>query len=184
MTAMALVPSATPDQLDPATRRQLESFADEHRHLELLRRTCAHFPAALGGVDRMYESSMASGRLSRLLRELMFVAASDERGDRYCAEAVTDDIADRFSLDRDSINAMARGEVGGALSDAEAALVDYARKVARAPYKMVPGDIARLTEHGWETPDIVEALTIVCIAGYMNTLSQTMHLEDDLVTAH
>ena len=180
---MALVPPATPDQLDPATRRQLQSFADEHGHFELLRRTVAHFPAALGGVDSLYERSMASGCLSRLLRELVFVAACAERGDCYGAEAVTDDIAGRFGLDRDAIAAMAHGEVCEALSEAEAALVDYARKVARAPYKMVPGDIARLTENGWETPDIVEALTIVCLAGYMNTFSQTLQLEDDIVTA-
>ena len=180
---MALVPPATPNQLDPATRRQLESFADDHGHLELLRRTIAHFPAALGGVDSMYQRSMASGRLPRLLRELVFVAASAERGDRYGAEAVTKDIARRFELDRDAIDAMARGEVCEVLPAAEAALVGYARKVARAPYKVVPGDISRLTENGWETPDIVEALTIVCIAGYMSTFSQTLQLEDDTLTA-
>ena len=181
---MALVPPATPDQLDPETRRQLERLTDEHGHLELLRRTYAHFPAALGGVDSMYRKGMGSGRLPRLLRELVFVAASEERGDGYCAEAVTEDIADRFGLVRDRIDAMARGVVSEALSEAESDLVSYARKVARAPYKMVPADIARLTDHGWETPDIVEALTIVCTAGYMSTLSQTLHLEDDLVTAH
>lgn len=80
---MALIPYPEMDQLDPEVRGPIEAFSKEHGRPTLVRWMLAWFPPALKGIDTLYHPMMTSGKLPRQLKELIFVAASNERGCHY-----------------------------------------------------------------------------------------------------
>ncbi len=80
---MALIPYPDPDEMDPAVRKDIDHFAKEHGRPTLVRMMLAWFPAALRGMDELYHPMMTTGKLPRRLKELLFVAASNQRGCFY-----------------------------------------------------------------------------------------------------
>ena len=72
------------------------------------------------------------------------------------------------------------------MSDSERVLLAVCRKVAAAAYRTVTADIDRLTEAGWGTQEIVEALTVVALSGWMNGIASAVGLDagDALVAAN
>ena len=80
---MALIPYPDPDELSPDVRASIEHFTQEHGRPTLVRQMLAWFPPALRGIDGLYHPMMTEGRLTRKLKELLFVAASDEHECRY-----------------------------------------------------------------------------------------------------
>ena len=61
----------------------------------------------------------------------------------------------------------------------EQALVTFVRKIAVSPERTVPPDIDALCEAGWGLEEIIESIVMAMFAGFTNTLTSALHLEDD-----
>jgi alkylhydroperoxidase family enzyme len=168
------VPDAS--QLAAGTRDQMELFAVAHGHFSALRAVVARFPAALGALDNQYSLIMGRGRLDRWVREAVFAACSAERGDAYLAKAMGAE-AMRHGADPAWVNGLlTRGSNPAGAGEAVGALVKFARKMAREPYKSVEADVSALHAAGWANEDLVELLSVISLSAYMDTLSLSLRI--------
>lgn len=171
---MPLITPLPPGSVPAETAAQLAAHADEHGHFEALREAFAYFPAALQALDNQYGLIIGQGRLDRGLRELIFACAASARGDGYLARAMAAQAAAHGFAGADAVLAMAASAEGR--SDAETCLLTWARKMATVPYKAVGEDVERLHSAGWGDQDIVEALTVVSLSGYMSVMSLALKM--------
>ncbi len=173
---MPYITAPEESQLAAGTRDQLALFADKHWHFSALRGVVARFPAALGALDNQYSLIIGGGRLDRWVREAVFAACSAERGDAYLANALAAE-AVRHGADAAWVNGLLSRDANSAESgDPVAALIKFARKMAREPYKSVPGDVSALHAAGWANEDLVELLSVVSLSAYMDTLSLSLRI--------
>jgi alkylhydroperoxidase family enzyme len=85
-----------------------------------------------------------------------------------------------FGLERDTVKALRGGAGGHGLTPKEEALVRFARKVAADPTQAEPGDVQALRAVGLGEAEVVEALSIVMLSAFTNTMAQTLKLDEDL----
>ena len=169
--------------MDDGVREQYERFRAEHIHFNDLRAVLVRFPSALGAVDEMYRQIMNEGHLGRVLREQVFVAASVVRGCGYAVAGHGEWLLGSGGLTPDAVAALEAGEDPTSASAPERILLDVCRKVAAAAYRTVAADIDRLEEAGWSRQEIVEALTVVALSGWMNGIANALNLGDSAVLA-
>ena len=174
---MTRVPAASEQTPTAAAANQLADRRDAHAHFADLREIYAHFPESLRAVDIMYELMIGQGVLSRDLRELVFAAASDARGDHYLARAMCEQAADHRGVSADEAYSICRLEPGATCSEGEHALLAFSRKAAEVPYKMIQRDVDEVLQAGFSNRGLVEALTLVCLSGYMNVMSLSVGLD-------
>jgi uncharacterized protein YciW len=172
---MAYINPPAPAELAPETRDQLAAFAGEHRHFGELRAVVARFPAALRALDNQYRLIMGSGRLDRWVRDAVFAACSAERGNAYLARALTEE-AVKHGADRDWVADLAGPGAGYPADDRVGSLITFSRKMARDPYKAVPGDVGKLHAAGWANEDLVEVLSVVSLSAYLDVLSLSLRI--------
>jgi len=79
---MSLIPYPEIETLDAEARELIERFTREHGRPTLVRWMLAYFPPALRAIDAMYRVA-SEGKLTRKLKELIFVASSSVRGCFY-----------------------------------------------------------------------------------------------------
>jgi uncharacterized peroxidase-related enzyme len=162
---------------DADVRTLYERFRAEHAHFDELRAVLVRFPSALGAADEMYRRIMNDGHLGRVLREQVFVAASSVRGCRYAVAAHGAWLAGPGGIDGGDVAALQAGEDPASASAPERTLLDVSRKVAAAAYRTVAADVDRLEEAGWSRHEIVEALTVVALSGWMNGIASALGLD-------
>jgi uncharacterized peroxidase-related enzyme len=172
---MALIPPPDLEDLPPEVRSQYEQHRQEHAHFDQLRLSLARFPAALRAADGMYRQIMNEGRLGRTLREQIFLVASGVRGCGYAESVHGGWLVANTGMTRADVGALRKS--APTIDRRGEALLGFARKVAAAPYKTVSADFDRLREAGWEIPDIVEALSVVSLSGWMNGYADALGLE-------
>ncbi len=85
-----------------------------------------------------------------------------------------------FGLDRETVKSLRAGAGGPGVSAKEAALIGFARKVASGPGQLADADIQELKAAGLEDAEVVEALCVVMLSAFTNTLAQPLKFEDDL----
>jgi len=85
-----------------------------------------------------------------------------------------------FGLDRETVKVLRGGAGGHGLTDQEETLVRFARKVAANPRSAAPADIEALRAVGLGNGEIVEALSIVMLSAFTNTMAMTLKLDEDL----
>ena len=173
---MSYITAPEASQLTAGTLGQLDQFADDHRHFSELRSIVARFPAALSALDNQYRLIMGSGRLDRWVREAVFTACSAERGNVYLASALASQ-AVRHGADPDLVNVLVSQDVGSQGPDGPVgALIAFARKMALEPYKSVESDVSALHAAGWANEDLVEALSVISLSAYLDTLCLSLRI--------
>jgi len=158
-------------------RAQYDQHRNEHAHFDELRHMLVRFPAALSAADGMYHRIMNEGHLGRMLREQIFLVTSHERGCSYAVAAHGRWLVANTDMSGTDVAALLRLEAVRGVSDRARALLAYTRKVAAAPYKIVAADLDDLYEVGWTQPEIVEALTVVSLSGWMNSYANSLGLQ-------
>jgi NAD(P)-dependent dehydrogenase (short-subunit alcohol dehydrogenase family) len=173
---MSYITAPEASQLTAGTRDQLELFAAAHGHFSALRAIVARFPAALGALDNQYSLIMGRGRLDRWAREAVFAACSAERGNAYLAGAMAAE-AVRHGADPDWVNGLLTQDSNPIeAGEAVGALIKFARKMAREPYKSVEAGVSALHAAGWANEDLVELLSVISLSAYMDTLSLSLRI--------
>jgi uncharacterized peroxidase-related enzyme len=173
---LSLITAPDLDSLDESVRAQYERHRDEHAHFDELRLVLARFPAALTAADVMYRRIMNEGHLGRVLREQIFVVSSTVRDCVYAVAAHGEWLAEHGSESPADVAALQQADDQASATERERALFAFCRKVAEAPYKTVRSDIDGLLQVGWDLPEIVEALTVISLSGWMNSLANSLNI--------
>ena len=177
---MALLPYPAMDEVSADVRRHFERFTAEHGRPSLLRWMLGWSPAASEAMEGLYHPIFATGRLDRRLKELLFVAASEQRQCFYCMGGHSRFLVNEFGYAREDVERMRRGEASDELDPREHALVLLARKAAADGETVTAEDIEAVRAYGWDDDSIVEALSAVAQAFFTNTFAQATRLEDDI----
>lgn len=138
--------------------------------IDALRGVIAHFPDGLGAFDQMYARMVGQGRLDLTMRLAVLGAAARWRSDDHTAGFMFDQ-AIVAGLDASVlgtwIDEAERREPGSA----EAALLTYCRKATESAFKMIQRDVDELLVQEWTNGQIVEAVTMVGLSGYITVMS-------------
>ena len=89
-------------------------------------------------------------------------------------------LVQEFGLDRDTVIAIREGREVTGFTPKEMALVKFARRAAANPRQISAGDISELKKVGLSNAEIVEAVSIVMLSAFTNTLANTFKLDEDL----
>ena len=91
-------------------------------------------------------------------------------------------LVQEFNLDRDTVIAIREGREVPGFTPREMVLVKFARRVAGNPREIGAGDVSELKNVGLSNAAIVEAVSIVMLSAFTNTLANTFKLDEDLET--
>jgi uncharacterized peroxidase-related enzyme len=174
---MALIAPPPLDDIDGELRAEYESGRAQYAHFDQLRRILVRVPAAFRAADGMYGLIMEQGLLDRAIKEAMFVTCAGVRQSRYGQAAHGRWLIEHTGMTELEVESLARGEELARHSAAERVLLAFARKIAAAPYRTVERDIEMLRDTGFDTPEIIEALTVVSLSGWMNGYADALGLE-------
>lgn len=180
---MALIPYPEMEELPEETRQHFERFSAEHGRPSLLRWMLAWSAPASEAMENLYHPIFASGKLDRRLKELLFVAASEQRRCFYCMGGHSRFLVNEYGYAREEVELMRRGEIVDGMDDREHALVQLVRRASDDHGEVTEEDIDSVREAGWDDDSIIEALATVAQAYYTNTFAQAMRLEEDIDAA-
>lgn len=175
---MALIAPPDLDQIDTRLRAEYESGRARFAHFDQLRRVLIRVPAAFRAADGMYGLIMEEGLLDRSIKEAIFVACSGVRRCRYGQAAHGAWLIEHTPMTEHEVESLARGEDLASHSASDRVLLAFSRKVAAAAYRTVERDIETLRDAGFDTPEIIETLTVVCLSGWMNGYAAALGLDD------
>lgn len=172
---MPRIPYIQLDTLAEPVRDAVAAFEKEHGHSNL-RRLLAHYPPALIALDHMYHPFVTTGELSRKTKELIIVAASSVRGDTYSTTVHTRFLGKELQVDPTTLDNVVHGRLSPALSEQDQALVNFARRAAADPRQLEDNDFLRLEQVGLTPSTIMEALAIIMLSAFTNTMAIALQL--------
>jgi uncharacterized peroxidase-related enzyme len=180
---MSLIAPPDLDEIDAGLRAEYELGRGRFAHFDQLRRVLIRVPAAFRAADGMYGLIMERGLLDRAVKEAMFVTCAGVRQCRYGQAAHGTWLVEHVEMTNLEVESLARGEDLVRHTASCHVLLAFARKVAAAPYRTVDSDIEALREAGFDTPEIIEALTVVGLSGWMNGYADALGLDATDVSA-
>ncbi len=151
---------------DPSGAPTLAAASD----LAELRGVVGHFPDGLGALDQMYQRMVGRGRLEPTVRLVIVGASARWRSDGYVAGAMFRRAIDA-GLEPDDLGRLIDEAEGPEPASPEAVLLRFCRKVTETAYKTVQSDIDALRAVGWTNGQIVEAVTMISLSGYMSVMA-------------
>jgi alkylhydroperoxidase family enzyme len=89
-------------------------------------------------------------------------------------------LVQEFKLDEETVVALREGRDAPGVTPKERALIRFARRVAENPRQITADDVSELKNVGVSNAEIVEAVSIVMLSAFTNTLANTFKLDEDL----
>jgi len=109
--------------------------------------------------------------------ELVTFAAAHALRSTLCSLAHGKALTEFFSSE--DVQAIARGEVPQSLSDAEAAMVAFGRKVARDASAVTPADVERLKQHGFSDAEVFDIVATAAGRAFFSKVVESLGVEAD-----
>ena len=114
--------------------------------------------------------------LSYDIKEAIALLISQENGCKMCVD-VHKSIAKMLGLSDERIEEILKGVDAIKNTDKEKALLNFCIKASQKEnYKILKEEIEELTEMGWSTTQVIEAVAITGYFNYINTLSNVFGL--------
>jgi alkylhydroperoxidase family enzyme len=107
--------------------------------------------------------------------ELITFAAAHTLRSTLCSLAHGKALTAFFSPE--DVQAMARGASPGALTDAEAAMMAFSRKVARGAYLVTSADVDELKKHGFTDGEVFDITAVVGARAFWTTVVEGLGVE-------
>lgn len=120
---------------------------------------------------------MASSTLTDRDWAVLVTSTASELGDSYCSLAWGAKLAGLS--DEGTAARVLAGDVPPALSEREAALADWARRIVRDPNATTPDEVERLREVGLEDKEIFEATAFVAFRLAFSTVNDALGAAPD-----
>ena len=109
--------------------------------------------------------------------ELVTFAAAHALRSTLCSLAHGRALTEFFSSE--DVQAIARGEVPQSLSDAEAAMVAFGRKVARDASAVTSADVERLKQHGFSDAEVFDIVATAAGRAFFSKVVESLGVEAD-----
>jgi uncharacterized peroxidase-related enzyme len=109
--------------------------------------------------------------------ELVTFAAAHALRSTLCSLAHGKALTEFFSSE--DVQAIARGEVPQSLSDAEAAMVAFGRKVARDASAVTSVDVERLKQHGFSDAEVFDIVATAAGRAFFSKVVESLGVEAD-----
>lgn len=178
---MAWIRTIDPESATGLLRRYYRDAAAPGGQVDNIMRIHGLAPGTLRGHMALYRSAMhpASGALSDCERELVGTCVSLENRCVYCIEHHAAGLARHVGGEEAAAirRALESGEDDRPLTEREAAMTVYARKLTRTPWDMTERDLAPLREVGLDDTEILELNQIVSYFAYANRTVQGLGVE-------
>ncbi len=107
--------------------------------------------------------------------ELITFAAAHTLRSTLCSLAHGRALTEFFSAD--DVQLMAGGASPASLTAPEAAMMAFARKVARGPYAVTAGDVADLKKHGFTDAEVFDITSAVAARAFFSSLLEALGCE-------
>jgi len=107
--------------------------------------------------------------------ELITFAAAHTLRSTLCSLAHGKALTAFFSME--DVQAMARGASPKSLTDAEAAMMAFSRKVARGAYLVSPADVNELKKHGFTDGEVFDIAAVVGARAFWTTVVEALGVE-------
>lgn len=134
----------------------------------------SHEPEVMAGWRHLVGA--VRGAMDRRRFELVTMAAAQARGSSYCALAHGKFLADLFHSP-DEVAALAG--VDGPADEVDAALVDFARRVALEPSRTEPADVDRIRALGLGDRDVFLVVAAVAARCFFATVLDALGAQPD-----
>jgi uncharacterized peroxidase-related enzyme len=109
--------------------------------------------------------------------ELVTFAAAHTLRSTLCSLAHGKALTEFFS--QEDIELMARGASPRSLTDAEAAMMTFARKVARGAYLVMPSDVEQLKQHGFTDAEVFDIAATVGARAFWTGVIEALGVEPE-----
>jgi uncharacterized peroxidase-related enzyme len=109
--------------------------------------------------------------------ELATFAAAHTLRSTLCTLAHGKTLTTWFSME--DIQLMARGASPASLTDAEAAMMKFARKAARGPFLVTAADVAELKQHGFTDAEVFDISATVAARAFFSGLNEALGVEPE-----
>ncbi len=109
--------------------------------------------------------------------ELVTFAAAHALRSTLCSLAHGKALTEFFTMQ--DVQAIARGEAPPSLTDAESAMLSFARKVARDATAVTAGDVALLKHHGFSDAEVFDIATTAAARSFFTKVIESLGVEAD-----
>ena len=161
---------------DDVVRELYQEDLSSDGYVMNLTRLWAWRPELLRGYLDTRTAAIADSGLSDREIALLVVASAAARRDSYCSLAWGARLADR--ADAETAAAVIGGDTG-ALPEREAALADWAARVAADPNATTAADVERLRTAGFDDAQILGATVFVALRMAFSTVNDALGAQPD-----
>jgi uncharacterized peroxidase-related enzyme len=135
-------------------------------------------PDMLGTFVAGYRSMFDGGHLPRDAKEVIAITVARAASCQYCATA-HDAMLRLLGTDTRYADAVAGGTLDDPAIPAEIrVLAELARDITQHAYRITPDDLDRVRAHGWDRPQLLEAVWVACTFNGIVRLADTFGLRD------
>ena len=138
----------------------------------------AKYPALLEANWHKIKAVLLTGSIRRKAKEVIALLISQDNGCEYCVAAHYAALKS-LKVSEDNLNAILHAQKFPDLSDAEIALVEFARKVNLRWQQVEDPDFERLEQLGVSEAEIVEILGLVELFAGFNRFARAMRIPVD-----
>ena len=139
--------------------------------------TQGHAPQAARGTWELVRNVLVLGVLPRWLKEMMFVAISNDRDCRYCTAAHVA-CCRMLGVDPETLTDLVRDV--NAIADLKVRdIILFGIKCSRNPQSLEESDFESLRSHGYKQAEIVEIIAMSALAVYANIMADATEMDQD-----
>ena len=129
-------------------------------------------------MDFSWGVHFSDGHLTERTKEMIATLVSGQNRCPYCMHSHAY-LLHVQGVEDAAIAAIGRGDIEGApITEAEQALLRFARLITNTPYRNTPEDVQRVRDAGWTDPQIAEAVYITALFAFFNRVANAFGLED------
>ncbi len=137
-------------------------------------------PDLLTAVWEDFRAVMATGELSRPVKELLALLISEDNDCAYCTDFHTVFLR-AFGFDAEDSMDLTRQVQDEAPQIDLAPLVDYARRLSVEPARVAPEDYQALRSAGFNTQQLLEAVSVIGHTNFLNRVANSLDLKPENV---
>ncbi len=172
---MPLIDYPDLDDIDKSTAELLDQSRNDRGQIPSFPHLLAKHPALLGPALGQFSEVMYGGDLEPDLKQLAFVAVSQENECAYCAASHGGELVNAFGLEMTQLEALARNDYSQ-LTPRQRAVAEFAHEGATDPKRITDEHIEALREVGFDDRDVIELLAVVAQAAFANTIVDAMNI--------
>jgi uncharacterized peroxidase-related enzyme len=172
---MAFIKTIAPADADGEVRSMYERQQGAWGYVPNYAKVFCHRPEVLARWGRL----LAEIRRPMDARKFELITFAAAHALRHTACALTHGKALSAFLDEDEVLALAAGEDVNGLTDAERAIVNFARKVALDAAAITAGEVAALRAHGFSDAEIFDIAATAAGRAFFTKLLDSLGVEAD-----